>query len=262
MPQPKGRVILVGAGPGAADLLTLRAIRALNSADVVVHDALVGEDTLALIPAGVRRIDVGKRGFCASAPQAFINRLMVKLAVAGARVVRLKGGDPSILARGAEERDHLEAAGIEVEVIPGVTAASAAAAQFGFSLTRRGVARQVVFTTGRTADDIARNASIALDGETTLCLYMAGAEISAIANRLMASGASGATPVAAMIDVERPGARLIRCRLEEAATNISRRSGDGPMLIIVGEVARDARDAAHALANAERSTLAHERLVG
>ena len=132
-----GCVKLVGAGPGAADLLTLRALRAIESADVILADALVSAEIRTLFPARAKVIEVGKRGHRFSTPQDFINRLMVRLALKGQQVVRLKGGDPSIFGRASEERTFLELRGVRVEVIAGVTTASAAAAQFGFSLTER-----------------------------------------------------------------------------------------------------------------------------
>lgn len=234
-PEPRGKVLLVGAGPGAADLLTLRAIRAIESASVVLHDALIGEDVLALIPPATRRIEVGKRGHRPSASQDFINRLMASLAVSGQRVVRLKGGDPSVFGRAAEERAFLEHAGVSVEVIPGVTTASAAAAQFNFSLTTRAQARRVLFATGRTLEGAAGNWQLAADSQTTLCLYMGCADIAFIAAELVALGRDGSTPAIAAIDVERPGARLIRTTLATLPAELAGRDLEGPVFITVGE---------------------------
>src|SRR6185369_8788832 len=144
-----GRVRLVGAGPGAADLLTLRALRAIEGAQAILYDALVPAEVLALAPGPCLNIQTGKRAGRASMAQATINRLMLRLARRGLEVVRLKGGDPSIFGRVGEEREFLQAHGIEVEVVPGVTAACAAAAQFGFPLTHRGEARRLLIATAR-----------------------------------------------------------------------------------------------------------------
>jgi uroporphyrin-III C-methyltransferase len=238
MPHKKhGRVQLVGAGPGAADLLTLRALRAIEAADIILFDALVGDEIRALFPATARAIEVGKRGHRASTPQDFINRLMVRFARRGSTVVRLKGGDPSIFGRAAEERDFLEAAGIPVEVIPGVTTATAAAAQFGFSLTTRETARRVLFATGRTLTGAAGSWQAAADSETTLCLYMGCGDIAAISAQLLAAGRDPRTPAIAAIDVERPGARLLTSTLADIASVLAAERLEGPVFITIGETA-------------------------
>jgi uroporphyrin-III C-methyltransferase len=146
---PQGCVLLVGAGPGPADLMTVRALRAVESAQALLYDALVGEEILGLAPAGCVRIQTGKRAGRTSMKQETINRLMLTLARRGLRVVRLKGGDPSVFGRVGEESAFLKGHGVQVEIIPGVTAACAAAAQFDFPLTHRGEARRVVFATAR-----------------------------------------------------------------------------------------------------------------
>ncbi len=183
MQREQGRVLLVGAGPGRADLLTVRAVRALGSATIVLADALVTPEIRELIPATARVIEVGKRGHRPSTPQDFIDRLMLRFAQAGETVVRLKGGDPSIYGRSGEERAFLEAHGVSVEVIPGVTTACAAAAEFGFSLTTRAGARRVLIATGRTLEG-ASDLSTVADPETTLCLYMGCKDIEAISAQL------------------------------------------------------------------------------
>jgi uroporphyrin-III C-methyltransferase len=236
MPREKtGRVQLVGAGPGALDLLTLRALAAIEGADVILFDALVGEEIRARFPGQARCIEVGKRGHRASTSQDFINRLMVRFARSGANVVRLKGGDPSIFGRAAEERMFLEAAGIEVEVIAGVTTASAAAAQFGFSLTERETARRVLFATGRTLEGAAGGWEAAADPGTTLCLYMGCGDIAAIARDLIAAGRDPATPAIAAIDVERPGGRLIASTLARLAVCLEEQDVAAPVFIAIGE---------------------------
>lgn len=254
-PEPRGKVSLVGAGPGAADLLTLRALRAIESADVILHDALIGDDVLAIIPSRTRRIELGKRGHRPSASQDFINRLMVRLALSGKRVVRLKGGDPSIFGRAAEERSFLEQAGVAVYVIPGITTASAAAAQFNFSLTTRAQARRVLLATGRTLEGAAGDWKTAIDSQTTLCLYMGCADIASIAADLLALGLDAETPAVAAIDVERPGAKLIRTTLAALPAELAGRDADGPVFITIGEAAAAAR----ASAQAEAPPLAQDR---
>jgi uroporphyrin-III C-methyltransferase/precorrin-2 dehydrogenase/sirohydrochlorin ferrochelatase len=150
--RPKGSVALVGAGPGDAELLTLKAVRALQSASVILYDDLVGPEVLELARREAKRISVGKKGHGRSCSQAEINRQMVELARAGETVVRLKGGDPLIFGRATEEIDACRAAGIDVSIIPGISAAQGAAAALGFSLTERDEARRVQFVTGHAAD--------------------------------------------------------------------------------------------------------------
>ena len=191
-----GKVYLVGAGPGAPDLLTLRAARLLEGADIVLHDALVHPDTLALA-ANARRVDVGKRYGKVSTDQRFINRALVEAARTHASVVRLKGGDPMMFGRAQEEIDALEEAGIDYEVVPGVTAALAAASTLRTSLTRRGVARTVGFLTprvgrGETASEWLP-AALAAD---SVALYMAAGASQSIANDLIGGGKPASTPVA------------------------------------------------------------------
>jgi uroporphyrin-III C-methyltransferase len=245
-PRKHGRVQLVGAGPGAADLLTLRGLRAIESADVILFDALVGDEVRALFPASARAVEVGKRGHRASTSQDFINRLMVRFARTDATVVRLKGGDPSIFGRATEERDFLQTAGIAVEVIPGVTTATAAAAQFGFSLTTRETARRVLFATGRTLTGAAGGWQAAADAETTLCLYMGCGDIAAISAQLLAAGRDPHTPAIAAIDVERPGARLVTSTLADITGALATERLEGPVFITIGETAAAAQAQRHA----------------
>jgi uroporphyrin-III C-methyltransferase len=240
-PNPHGAVQLVGAGPGAADLLTLRALRAIEAADIILIDALVGEEVRALIGPKARVIDVGKRAHRPSPSQDFINRLMVRYAKSGARVVRLKGGDPSLFGRAAEERAFLEQRGILVEVIAGVTTASAAAAQFSFSLTERGVARRVVFAAGRAAHCAELDWSAVADSHSTLCLYMGCAEIETIVQRQLAAGRAGETPALAAIDVERPGACMIQSTLAQLPHALANAPKQSPILIVIGAVSAAAR---------------------
>ena len=238
--DPKlGRVLLVGAGPGAADLLTVRAARAVGQAQALLYDALVSQEILDLAPTACLKIQTGKRAGRASMAQTTINRLMVRLARRGLDVVRLKGGDPSVFGRVGEEMAALQAAGIEVQVIPGVTAA-AAAAQFGFPLTHRGQARRVVLTTARLDQgNVAEDWRAAADPEATLAVYMGGAAAGAIRDRLLAAGRSAATPILAVENAGRPEARLFTGVLG-ALADIVPGDLEGPVLIVVGEVAAQA----------------------
>lgn len=238
MPPEIKPVKLVGAGPGAADLLTVRALRAIQSAEALLYDALVSDEVLALAPAHGLKIQTGKRAGRASMKQSTINRLMLRLARRGLQVVRLKGGDPSVFGRAGEEADFLAAHGIACEVTPGVTAASAAAAEFGFPLTHRGEARRLVLATARLDGGAAAlDWAAAADPQATLAIYMGGAAAPAIAERLIAAGRPAATPVALFESVARPEARILfqaSLRALAAATLVP---ADGPVLMVVGEVA-------------------------
>lgn len=247
MPHDPGRVLLVGAGPGAADLLTVRAARAVAEAQALLYDALVPQEVLDLAPASCLKIQTGKRAGRTSMAQTTINRLMVRLARGGLDVVRLKGGDPSVFGRVGEEMAVLKAAGIEAQVIPGVTAAAAAAAQFGFPLTHRGQARRVVLTTARLDQgSLAEDWRAAADPEATLAIYMGGAAAGAIRDRLIAAGRSAATPILAVENAGRPAARLFTGVLGGLAETVPA-DLDGPVLIVVGDVAAQAVEAAPAL---------------
>lgn len=232
-----GRVRLVGAGPGAADLLTVRAARAVEGAEALLYDALVEPEVLAMAPAACLRIETGKRAGRPSMDQATINRLMLRLARRGLDVVRLKGGDPSVFGRVGEEQAFLAAHGVPVEIVPGVTAACAAAAEFGFPLTHRGEARRVVFATATLKDGaIQGDWAAAGDREATLAVYMGGRAVVQAARAMIAAGRPGATPAALAENVSRPGARLNRTTLACLAAE-GAAVGDGPVLLIVGETA-------------------------
>jgi len=183
-------VVFIGAGPGAADLITVRGARRLAQADVVLHDALI-DPALREHAPHARWVDVGKRGFCDSTGQARINALLVRLAQQDLRVVRLKGGDPSVFGRLEEELEALARAGIECEVVPGITAALAAAAATQRPLTRRGAGRSVALTTAMTKDSELRAAHSA----DTEVFYMAGRQLGALARRLQHAGWASDTPV-------------------------------------------------------------------
>ena len=245
---PMGRVRLVGAGPGPADLLTVRALRAIEGAQALLYDALIADEVLALAPAACLKIRTGKRAGQASMKQETINRLMLRLARRGLQVVRLKGGDPSIFGRVGEEREVLEANGIEVEVVPGVTAACAAAAQFGFPLTHRGEARQLLISTATIAGGAFADAGRAgaADLETTVALYMGRDQVGAIADELIRKGRPGSTPAMAVENAGSPDARGIPSTLANLAAALDAARPGGPVVLLIGEVARRARVSAPA----------------
>lgn len=231
-----GFVWLVGAGPGAEDLLTLRAQRLLQEADVIVHDALVPEAVIAMGRRDARRIAVGKRKGAHSASQEEINAVLVREASKGARVVRLKAGDPLIFGRAGEELAALRDAGIGCEVVPGVTAAVAAAASARIPLTLRGVASQLVFATGHDwrGETLPSWAGLALKG-ATVAVYMGRSVAARVAARLIEAGLAASTPVVAVENASQPGETMLAGSLLELA-GLEEHDGDGPVLIIIGEV--------------------------
>jgi uroporphyrin-III C-methyltransferase len=234
-----GKVYLVGAGPGAPDLLTLRAARVLASADIVLHDALVHPDTLGLATRA-RFIDVGKRCGKVSTEQRFIHRALVEAARSHGVVVRLKGGDPMMFGRAQEELDALRAAGIEAEIVPGITAALAAASVLEVSLTRRGTARTVAFLTPRSGKCEREPEWIpsALAADSVV-LYMAAGAGLEIARALIAAGKPPSTPVALVESATLPGERRTLTTLDTMAQSALPRA-EGPVVVCVGEVFRDA----------------------
>lgn len=225
-----GKVYLIGAGPGAQDLITLRGARLLAQADVVLHDALVTDEMLALCPQA-EKIAVGKRCGQLSTAQAFINKQMVDKARKFPLVVRLKGGDPMLFGRADEELRALEAAGIEVEVVPGITTALAAAAASKQPLTKRGVARSVAFFTSSTAP--AHPEHSAIPDTDTLVQYMGGREAIVTAQRLLDQGRRPDTPVVVIENCSRPGQRIERLTLATLAQGLG--SAHGPVLVMLGE---------------------------
>ncbi len=232
-----GVVYLVGAGPGASDLLTVRAARLLGEAGIVFHDALVHPETLALA-ARAQKVAVGKRCGQHSSAQKFINKRLVDAARRHQVVVRLKGGDPMLFGRAQEEIDALAAAGIRYEVVPGVSAALAAAAELGVSLTRRGLARSVAFITPRVGEGEAANNWVrAAQAADTVALYMGAGEARAIAAALIAAGMPGATPVAIAESVSLEGSRVVAGRLDELE-RLAAQCGSGPAVVLIGEVWR------------------------
>lgn len=237
--QALGTVKLVGAGPGSADLLTLRAARAIEGAQALLYDALVSAEVVALAPAACLKIQTGKRAGRTSMKQETINRLMLRLARRGLDVVRLKGGDPSVFGRVGEERAFLHAHGVSTEVVPGVTAACAAAAQFGFPLTHRGEARRVIFATATTQDGAMTRSgwAAAADPEVTLALYMGRDQLPAVAARLIEQGRRPDTPAIAVENAGRPEARALPGRLCDLGETLAAVHCEGPVVLIVGEVA-------------------------
>ena len=234
-----GKVYLVGAGPGAPDLLTLRAARLIEAADIVLHDALVHRDTLALA-RHARLVDVGKRYGKVSTEQRFIHRALIEAARNHHTVVRLKGGDPMLFGRAQEEIEALRAAGIAFEVVPGVTAALAAASTLGISLTRRGIARSVSFLTPRVGKDESESEWLpAALGADSVVLYMAAGASQSIASALLARGKLPSTPVALVESATLPEeARTFTTLGALAAAPLPRASG--PVVMCVGTVFQEA----------------------
>lgn len=239
--QVIGRVYLVGAGPGSPDLLTLRAVRLLEQADIVYFDALVHPDTLALARRA-KRVSVGKRAGRVSTDQRFINRHLVEAAAQHRTVVRLKGGDPMMFGRAQEEIDALKRAGVPFEVVPGITAAAAASADLGVSLTRRGSSRGVTFATPRIGpgEGDSEWAAQAAAADTAV-LYMAGSARAETAAALMAEGVDAGTPVVVVQNASLPGSRRSATTLSRLA-DLPVDESQGPVLLLLGEVYRELLD--------------------
>lgn len=237
-----GSATLIGAGPGDPELLTVRAIRALARADAVLYDALIDTSVLELAPAQARRIDVGKRCGRHAMNQAAISRLIVSLARQGAHVVRLKGGDPMLFGRAGEELEELRAAGIPVKVVPGVTAACAAAASLQVPLTHRAVARSVHFLTGHGADgEVPAHqwAALAASGGT-IAAYMASRTLGSVTASLIEAGLSPETPAVAVENASRPGERRLFGTLADLPGQLSEAGLTGPTLVLIGAVVNHA----------------------
>jgi len=232
--RARGKVYLVGAGPGAADLVTVRAARVLERADIVFHDALVGADVLDLAPRAIR-VAVGKRRGAHSTSQRFINKRLVDAASRHGVVVRLKGGDPMLFGRAAEELGALASAGIDVEVVPGVTAALAAAADLALPLTERGRARSVAFVTPRVGEGERGHDWARVARTDTVVLYMAAGESVAVVEGLVRHGWPVATPVAVVENAGTPGVRSWTGALGNLPA-LAARADAGPALIVVGNV--------------------------
>lgn len=242
-PQARGRVILVGAGPGDPDLLTVRAVAALRSADVLVHDGLVDPRVLDLAP-NAHRISVAKKRSKHSVPQEGINALIIAHVRTGAIVVRLKGGDPFIFGRGGEEVEAVRAVGLPVEVIPGVSSALGAAAEAMLPLTHRDWSSAVSFVAGQCKGLKDQDWSGLAGKGRTLVIYMGVATCPDIAEKLMADGVAPDMPVAVLERATLPGSRALRTLLADLGPMVAREKVQSPAIIVVGEVVAlsDAQD--------------------
>lgn len=244
MPEPligRGEVWLVGAGPGDPDLLTRKAEKLIAAASVIFYDALVGPAILGLVGPHAQLVPVGKRSGRHSKDQRAINALLVGAALAGERVVRLKGGDPSIFGRSAEEMQALRAHGIRFRICPGITAASAAAASAGLSLTLRGLARKLIFVTAhaRAGESLDLDWSALADPDATLAIYMGKSMCRSISGQLIAAGLPASTPAMIVENASLPEERIVRTTLAllEIATALP--VSAGPAILLIGAAVED-----------------------
>lgn len=240
--SPTGTCTLVGAGPGDPDLLTLKAVKAIQQANLLLVDDLVSDDIVALASPGTRVVHVGKRGGCQSTPQAFIEKLMLQAVQAGERVVRLKGGDPFVFGRGGEEVEHLQAAGVAVQVVNGITAGLAAVTSLGVPLTHREHAYGVVFVTGHAqpgaqGTDWVALANTARDARLTLVIYMGVSQAAHIQHGLL-SGLPASTPVAIVQNTSLPHQRHAVTTLGNLQHTIHHEQLGSPAVMVVGDVVR------------------------
>ena len=235
-PQSRGKVILVGAGPGDPGLLTVRAVEALKSADVVVHDGLIDARVLDYAPADAQRISVAKQRARHTLSQDAINALIVAHVKAGSIVVRLKGGDPFVFGRGGEEVEAVRAAGLTVEVVPGVSAALGCAAEAMLPLTHRDWSSAVSFVAGQCKGLSDQDWSGLAGQGRTLVIYMGVANARAIADKLMADGVAPDMPVAVLERGTLPGSRALRTLLADMGDMVERERIKSPAIIVVGEV--------------------------
>jgi len=233
-----GRVYLVGAGPGDPELLTLKAARLLERADVIVHDGLVSQEILDLASSSARLVSVAKKRSLHSVPQDQINQILVSEAAKGHLVVRLKGGDPFIFGRGGEEADDCKAAGVDVEIVPGISAALGCAAQARMPLTHRDASSAVSFVAGQCKGLSDQNWSGLAGKGRTLVIYMGVANAEAIVEKLIADGASPDLPVAVLENGTRSDFRALRTLLTDLGDLVRRENVRSPALLVVGEVAR------------------------
>jgi len=235
-PHARGKVILVGAGPGDPGLLTLRAVEALKSADIIVHDGLIDPRVLDYAPADAQRISVAKQRARHTLSQDAINALIVAHVKAGSIVVRLKGGDPFVFGRGGEEVEAVRAAGLKVEVVPGVSAALGCAAEAMLPLTHRDWSSAVSFVAGQCKGLSEQDWSGLAGRGRTLVIYMGVANCRGIADKLMADGVAPDMPVAVLERGTLPGARAIRTLLADLSDMMERERVKSPAIIVVGEV--------------------------
>ena len=236
--QDNGFVSLVGAGPGDAELMTVKAVRLLQEADVIVYDRLVSADILDLIPASVSRVPVGKEVGKHCVPQDQINETIIKLAKAGRHVVRLKGGDPYMFGRGGEEVLALKQHNIAFEVVPGITAASGCSAYSGIPLTHRGMSRSVRFLTGHFKNDepLDINWQRVADPDCTLVIYMGIANLSLITQSLIDAGLDSSTPAAAIENGTTNKQQRVLSQLDQLHDAVTQSSLKAPVMIIIGKV--------------------------
>jgi len=244
-PLSAPRCTLVGAGPGDPELLTLKAVKAIASATLLLVDDLVNDQVLSHASPSARIVHVGKRGGCQSTPQAFIHKMMVQAVQDGEHVVRLKGGDPFIFGRGGEEVEHLRAAGIEVEVVNGITAGLAGMSSLGAPLTHREHAHGVVFVTGHakpgdSGTDWPQLAATARQAKLTLVIYMGVSSLEHICQGLL-SGLPAQTPVAVVQNASLPTQREVLTTLGELVYNVQSERLKSPSIIVVGDVVQGAR---------------------
>jgi len=233
-----GFVSLVGAGPGDPELMTVKALRLLKEADVVVYDRLVSTDILSLIPTGISRLSVGKEVGKHCVPQSEINEIIVNLALAGRKVVRLKGGDPYMFGRGGEEAQALKKHKIEFEVVPGITAASGCSAYSGIPLTHRGMSRRVQFITGHFNDNdpLDLNWKSIADPDSTLVIYMGLSTLSQVIDALIDAGLPASTPAAAIQNGTTDSQQRLISNLGQLNEAIHQKQMKAPVMIIIGEV--------------------------
>ncbi len=239
-----GKVFLIGAGPGDPEFLTLKAVRALAQADVVLIDDLVERRVLEFAPRA-RVIAVGKRGGCKSTPQEFIERLMVRLAMRGKIIARVKGGDPFVFGRGGEEALTLARAGISCEVIPGITAGIGVPAALGIPVTHRAFAQGVTFVTGHTRDGGGPDWAALARTDTTLVIYMGMKRLPEITVALRAAGMAGETPAAAIQHGTTQQQRHVIATLATLAGAARDAELGSPALIVIGRVVGLAQQAGH-----------------
>lgn len=239
----KGKVYLVGAGPGDPELLTLKALKKLKSADVVLHDELVSPEILALVPSSATVIGVGKRGGRPSISQPEINRLLIEYGLLGLEVVRLKGGDPFIFGRGGEELEAVRRSGLECEIVPGITAALGAAASIQVPLTHRDAASSLLLITGHRAHEIGMQFSQADLARTTVVIYMPGQQYSQIQKELISAGIGSTTQCAIVSQATTPYEQTHLTRVGELHKSPEL---PAPTLLVIGEVVRFAKYAVSA----------------
>lgn len=230
-----GKVTLIGAGPGDPELLTLKAVRALAKANVVLVDDLVNREILCHAPRA-RIVEVGKRGGCKSTPQSFINRMMIALAQQGQQVARLKGGDPFLFGRGGEEMLALQAAGIEVDIVPGITSGTAVPASIGIPVTHRQYTHGVTFITGHTRDGESPNWRALVESRTTLVIYMGLKHLPGIVSDLLNAGLSSNMPAAVIQQGTLPHQQQVVTNIANLPFAVKQHGFTSPALIVVGDV--------------------------